>query len=296
MKHLIIAFSVLALLVFTGGSARAYQFPPHVEMDDYDSVGDTIPTPYDNLGYVNPDISDAVNRILGTAYVSNEFHDSLFVGNDSEWYVFEPGARIALLGMTAGNSNTMGFYQTYPTTNDRTNVIGPYGNVFSFLAAGTSDDPYPAQNIPLAVGEEFKWFVRSVRTNTPNPYTNYYYSEPGIGDTSDIYDHMMTFRLPFDEMHNSIWVSVNGGTAEQWLFTEPYLLVWEDKPWQIYYDGSQGGDTHYSGQYTLGDEDYNDMIYIVDRVRPVPEPSTWLLLGSGLFGLVVFGIRRNRRA
>ncbi len=33
---------------------------------------------------------------------------------------------------------------------------------------------------------------------------------------------------------------------------------------------------------------------VTDPIIPVPEPSTFLLLGSGLLGLIAFRIRRKR--
>lgn len=58
---------------------------------------------------------------------------------------------------------------------------------------------------------------------------------------------------------------------------DPYLIGGEDLP----YSGGK-----------LGDEDYDDMMYLVDRVSPVPAPGAVLL--SGL-GLSLHGWLRRRR-
>ncbi len=54
-------------------------------------------------------------------------------------------------------------------------------------------------------------------------------------------------------------------------FTTPkageYILAFED--WAV----------------TLGDHDYNDLIVKVKQVAPVPEPSTFLLVGAGIIGV-----------
>jgi len=57
------------------------------------------------------------------------------------------------------------------------------------------------------------------------------------------------------------------------LLAGEYILAFEDWP------------------NTLGDKDYNDLIVKVTCVKPVPEPSTFVLLGAGLAGV---GLLRRR--
>ena len=57
-----------------------------------------------------------------------------------------------------------------------------------------------------------------------------------------------------------------------------------------------------SGEYILafedlyggGDKDYDDFVVMVESVVPVPEPSTLILLGSGLLGFGAIGLRRKK--
>jgi hypothetical protein len=263
----IILLSIFAVFLLSG-AASAVPFPTSVADDTWavaqgGSVNG-IPTARDNNDG-EPDINDAVNLLIGAPTYDRNFElDPFFIDPDTAFKNAEDSF-VALIGRTASNLNTIGFYTDLGTGNVKTPLITDSG--FGFTGSGTSGDPFPGAvlNGSLSVGQEFGFYLES--------NTNTFFSQAGIPANADAFDHMMVFDLTDDLQGFSIWVDFGpSGVLEKELFN-PILVVWEDKV---------GG----------GDEDYDDMIYLFGRVNPIPEPTTMLFLGSGLLGLVVAGRKK----
>jgi hypothetical protein len=269
MKHGLLFLSAFFLVFGSFGMAFAVPFPSAVQNDIYDSSPDGIPTAKDNNDGI-PDINDAINLILGlapndTGYMeNNEDVDDRFVEPDYVWGPSDGGEiTILLIGLTAGNSNTLGFYSDLGIGDNRTSLLGPISG-FGFKGKGTAADPF-GYGTTMSLPSQFGWYLQS--------NNNLFFSEPGL-NTQDNLDHMMTFSLP--ELNQETFYYLSGGETKEVSVSDAYLLAWEDL-------------------MNGGDNDYDDMMYLVANVAPTPtpEPGTVFLLGSGLFGLVVYGRKRK---
>jgi hypothetical protein len=256
--------SVMSCIVFTlaANSLSATPFTNNVENDLYSSVVNGIPTANDNNDGV-PDLFDAVNNILGTSYLRNSDLDDRFVTTD-QFFIGNGSHSIALVGLTAGNSNTLGIYQGKTKTD-----ILPYSSYFGHTGDGSAANPYPGSTFNV-IGK-FGWYLKS---NGPITFDTYY-SESNLNDGG--WDHMMTFDIA--ELHGQTrFIEINA-QLQEYTFANPFLIGFEDLP-------------YYNQQGKLGDDDYDDMMYLVDfRPIPVSSPSMLAIMAFALLGLVC---RRNK--
>ncbi len=288
MKKIAIVVLVVTILGLSG-QVWAQPFTPSMASDSYGIAqgggnNPAIPTPNDdndNLSGTlpngtpnNADINDAINLLLNTNYAHNSDVDFLrFVGPDATWKdlsTTDSTGTYALISLTASNANTLRVYDA-STPGTKLDVFGHSFTGFGYTGDGTAAHPFAAALSPLAGGTNFGWNIETVGSDGTFDWD----SNPGFNP--DGLDHMLTYHLG-DLKGKTVWIQVGNNNPVQYTFYDPFLLTWEDKGLQ--------------NNGKLGDEDYDDLIYLVDRVQPVPEPMSVMLLGSGLVGLA--GLRRKK--
>ena len=272
MRKIAATFLAVGTVLVLSGAAGASSLPPRVAADYYNpSHVNGIPTPNETG---NVDVHDAINHLRGLSsgdagYLSANYQaDSMLVSNDSIWTNHDGG--VALVSLSAGFNNSIGYYTDLGTGAVRTELMSA-GSGYGFRGDGTAADPYQAAGLGVSDGAQFGWYLDADGQGTTN-----YYSEGDLNSGS--WDHMMTYALG----SMSFYVDVGAGPMLVQL-DNAYVLAWEDLPW----NGS-----------SLGDDDFNDNIYVTGMVSPgggseVPEPATLLLLGAG--GMALGIVKRRRR-
>lgn len=266
MKRLI----VLGALIIMGMVSPAFAvINPPVDCDG----GTAQYTPCQAGGV--PEVYQAINQVFINAglaspgLASNTAADSLQAGANDYWSDLGGGtaSSFAFVALTAANNNTFGLY---PFGSPGTITYFPPSQTgFGYLGTGTVGDPYPGAVNPFP-GGNFGFVL-----NSQNGSNHTWYSDPSLN--SDGFDHLLAYYLP--GLAGAQWnIDTNDDGIGDELITatsDTYLLAWEDL---------QNTDGSF-------DNDFNDTIFLVTRVTPVPEPMSMFLFGSGLAGLV--GLRRK---
>ncbi|MBL8794496.1 MAG: DUF4114 domain-containing protein [Planctomycetia bacterium] len=231
--------------------------------------GDGTPTPTQNSGGEHQIYQNA-NRIyqaagLGSPFTNNKGLDPFYAASDTHWTNLT--GTVALIGIAAGDSNTFGVYSNLGTGGDQTPLFVQSGSQ-DFQGAGTLADPFKGAVTTVGQTSTVGFYLNDTST------TKTYYSDASLN--GDKMDHMISYQLT-DLIGKTIYVKV-GTETKAITLQNPYLIAWEDR------------------DIPGADEDFNDMVLLVDKVAAVPVPASFVLFGLGFGGLGLTAWRRRLRA
>ena len=184
------------------------------------------------------------------------------ISQDKYWALTATGGSVATMIIeVAGyaNDNVFGVYD----------LSNPANKVALFNGPATGGD-----QVVVSIKASGAVYVNFANTGTTFASTNFGYFLQGPGGTfySDdalnpgAADHMVSYRGEGDQ------VTLPGNYPGVWTADE-YVLGWED--------------------VAFGDNDFDDMVVMVESVMPVPEPTTLGLMGLGLLGMGLLARRKK---
>ncbi len=223
-------------------------------------------------------LQEVINGItVGGASSIDVNDDQILDEFDSTWSITASGGSISTLIIEiAGykNTNSFGIYDVNDLSNtlnlfegsddavERTTLeVSADDDGFLFQSYGVYNTGFRYSDAVFS-SQNFGYYLSGI-DNNQNAFT--FYSNTLYND--DDFDHMVAYQ------GNNVDELTIGGVTGTWTDNE-FILAWEDL-------------------YGGGDQDFNDMVLIVESVEPVPEPGTIALLGMGLLGLAFYARKRK---